>query len=330
MSPLYRPDSPHENSDPATPVQQRLGRIGLEKSTELAALVGSVAAGLHTAFYGVGLLTHASREQLLGLGAPLTYPLQSALLTSLSILWSTPIHALWAVVSGEIWVLALVVIPLPLMVAWSRDAPAWRAVVGHLLCLLLLIVAVRLYQAALYPRLQAGKVAPDFSAEAEAAWTSQIEREVISWLQNSHSEHPGRRKALAGIAGWLLTFAGGFAWLAWQRRTLSHAARRGLAFAHVLVAVAVLGLIPRAYVMATWGTSYPRVQLREGEDCDSTLRQALQGSCCLYDVSAGGSPRTTLQVGDACPDGTGFRAWSDKEARCFLLRGIEEVSYGCQ
>jgi hypothetical protein len=78
-------------------------------------------------------------------------------------------------------------------------------------------------------------------------------------------------------------------------------------------------------VIATWGVSYPTVQLREDEDCDAALRTAIASRrCCGYDVSAGGTPRVTLLLGDGCPEGAGFRSWSPDESHC-LLTGARKV-----
>ena len=87
--------------------------------------------------------------------------------------------------------------------------------------------------------------------------------------------------------------------------------------------------MPRAYTVAAWGLSYPRVHLRPAPKCDEVLRLSLAGRCCAFDVSAGGTPRTTLQVGQECAGGEGFRTWSNEEARCFLLGAREAIHDGC-
>jgi hypothetical protein len=301
----------------------------LDKSKQLVALIAGVLALLHTLFFGLGLLTHVSREQLLGLSVPLTYPTQSALLTSLNVLWSTPIHSLWTLFAGEPWAFAVFLPLLPLGLALRGGTPTRRAVAAHLVSLLLLIAAIHLYQAALFPRLQPGAIVPHFVTDVGRAWTSRAEQQVIAWLTVEHPGYPGHLKVLAGFAGWLLGISAFATWRVLRRKSLTRPWRWTLAALHLLVGLALLGLVPRAYTVAAWGLSYPRVHLSAAANCDDVRSQALQPRCCVFDISAGGAPRTTLQIGDGCPGGEGFHTWSDDDARCFLLGAREPIRPGC-
>ena len=73
---------------------------------------------------------------------------------------------------------------------------------------------------------------------------------------------------------------------------------------------------------------YP--QLRVDEECDAELfRELAEPGCCLFEVSAGGSPRMTLLWGDGCSTELGFRSWTEDQAHCLVSQGERVISDDC-
>ncbi len=295
----------------------------------------AVATAVPTLFYGIGLLTHAARESLLHMFLPLAYPHQNAVLISLDVLWSLPWHTLTALfvgtgVSQVAWLLVGLLVGLPAVERWQTKKPSSRRAalpitVGVVIVLLFFVISS--YRGALFPEHVPGGLGAAFRIDMGPSLGQRISTETISWLQNQSPLNRDRRAGLAGLSGWLLVVL--IVLVAQVRRRFEPwpLARRATLAVLALLLFLVITDLPRAHVIATWGVSYPTVEVRESEDCDNKLREAIEnGSCCAYDVSAGGAPRTTLLLGDGCPDGDGFRTWSEEASHC-LSTGPRRVTH---
>lgn len=309
---------------------QKLSRLLFEKPTELFAVLTAIP----TLFYGLGLLTHHSREELIRLGLPLSYPHQSAILVSLHVLWSLPWNTLTALfVGGGIalvaWFLALLALASFALerlderrwIRWSL--PVWMALVW-----LALFLVVGHYRPALYPRHAPDGYGSSFLDDMGPRVVARVETETIAWLRNDSERNRLRRAGLAGLYGWILLTLASYLWILARRRTLWPPLRRLYLAAYALLAALVVSELPRAHVIANWGVSYPTVRVLASEACDAQLHTAIAaGRCCAYDVSTSGTPRVTLLLGEACPNGEGFRTWAPEESHC-LLTGATKVIDG--
>ena len=314
-----------------SPARQILSDLIFEKPEGVLA----VAAGVPTLFYGIGLLTHAARESLLHMFLPLAYPHQNAILISLDVLWSLPWHTLTALfvgtgVSQVAWLLVMLLVALLAVERWQPEKPSWRRralpiTVGVVIVLLFFVISN--YRGALFPEHVPGELGAAFRIDMGPSLDQRISTETISWLQNQSPLNHDRRTGLAGLSGWLLVVL--IVLVAQVRRRFEPwpLARRATLAVLALLLFLVITDLPRAHVIATWGVSYPTVEIRENDDCDEELREAIEnGGCCAYDVSAGGAPRTTLLLGDGCPDGDGFRTWSEEASHC-LSTGPRRVTH---
>ncbi len=306
-------------------------RFLLDHLKEVAALAAAVPALV----YGLGLLAHRSREGLLGLEEPLSYPHQDAVLVSLDVLWSLPANALLALFCGEPWLLlgawgslaALLLVP-----AVDRWLPAARRplAAGSLLVLiwLLLLFAARFYSAALYPRHSGERPGPELAQPLARNLVALTEFESVSWLKNDSQRNADRRQALAGLAGWLLLAAGWTGGRAYRRRDLPRRLSQVLATFYLGLALVIAGMVPRAYAITRWGIAYPQVTV--DPSCDLDLAVALgRPGCCLFDVAAGGRPRKLLLWGDACTSDTGFLTWSEEREACLTHQGERVINDDC-
>ena len=320
-------DAEPESTSPSR--KEQLSKLAFEKPTELIAALTAIP----TLFYGLGLLTQASRESLIGLYLPLAYPHQNAVLVSLDVLWSLPWHTLTALFVGSYgskmaWFLVAILAGLFWGQRWLSERnwkiPALPLAVGLAWVLLLLVISN--YRAALHPQHVPDGLGAAFEIDMGPSFAQQFSTESISWLKNASPLNDDRRAGLAGLSGWLLLAIGGLAMVV-RRHFGPWPVARGISFgALIVLLVLVIGDLPRAHVIATWGAAYPSVQIRTDESCDTALRTAIeQRTCCVYDVSAGGSPRVTLSMGSGCPTGSGFRTWSEEAGHC-LLTGPRRVT----
>ena len=312
------------SSQDESSTREELTRWVLDRPAEIFAVLAAVP----TLFYGLGLMTQSSRESLIQLGVPLSYAHQNAILVSLDVLWSLPWHALTALLVGggvaaAAW--TFVILQIASFSLVKIGAPAWARWAWFAFVALLLFLAVTYFRTALYPTHVPGGVGADFEAIAGAAVADQIEVEVVSWLRNDSELNAVRRAGLAGLYVWLLTTLIVHLVLLLRQPKAWPPLKRAFVTVFSLLAALIITDVPRAHAIAAWGVAYPTVQVRPGKTCDPALQAALASkSCCGYDVSAGGIPRVTLLLGEGCPNGEGFRTWSEKKSHC-LTTGARRV-----
>ncbi|MCP4661510.1 MAG: hypothetical protein GY856_39415 [bacterium] len=325
-----RPTTPAAETDA---VARRLWRF----LKQYLPLILGGGAGISAFVVGLGLFAHRSREELLGLGDSLSYPTQEAVLTSWTVIWSLLRNAILALFSGEPWLLAgawgclAALLLVPAADRWLPEARR-RIAGGVVLTLIwvLLLVAARFYLAALFPPHSQTTPGPAFDVRPGGTRIASTEFEAVSWLTNDEQANDDRRQALAGLAGWFLLAAGWSGYRAYRRRELPRRWRQGLVVAYVLMVALVASMVPRAHAVAAWGLKYPRVMVFEKEKCDPELARALsEPGCCLFDVSAGGSPRKTLLWGEDCSRPLGFQTWSKERADCLVSQGERVIGDDC-
>ena len=325
MSDTEAASSPKSNSR-----SQQLSKLAFEKPTELLAVLTAIP----TLFYGLGLLTHASRESLIQLSVPLGYPHQNAVLVSLDVLWSLPWHTLTALFVGSgvaqtAWLLLVLTVGIWIAQRWLSErsvlgVPVLPLTVG--LAVFLLLVTISNYRVALFPEHVANGLGAAFKVDMGPSLDQRISTEAISWLRNQSPLNQDRRAGLAGLAGWLLFALGVLFGIVRRGFGPWPQTRRGILALLIALLVLVISDLPRAHVIATWAVAYPTVQIRNDKGCDSTLREAIETkNCCAFDVSAGGSPRVILSIGAGCPEGGGFQTWSSDTSHC-LLTGPRRVT----
>lgn len=290
-------------------LSERLLRFSVQKPAETIGALGALVATLHTLFYGLGLVALANREQLLGLGSSLEYPLQKALLTSLHVLWALP----WSMLTAPHYLLPAILVPLLLRWLCRRFSHAWVFRSTYVLIAVIVLVVISLLSAAARPPLLTGKPAPYFETDIKPDWGNGTQAEVITWLTNDHPDHPAKKQALFGGVGATLLF------LVLIGVHLASAARPSpddrwptvLLLIFLFLTLVTLPLLPKTYAIMTWGIEYPRVSAGG------------HSGCCTYAVSAGGTPFTTLQVGENCKE-EGFKAWTPEQAHGLLI-GVKEI-----
>jgi len=102
--------------------------------------------------------------------------------------------------------------------------------------------------------------------------------EIGTWIDNPGELNRSRREGLVGVVAWLAILAAslGVAW--WERGASSGTAYRVGAVGTMLAALFLVGQIPRAHAVATWGREAPRV-LGIAEGCgEAALAAALRES----------------------------------------------------
>lgn len=319
-----RRPQPARTDPPWTP--KRIWRFLIEHWQQ----VGSAVTAFPVLFYGLGYFAHQSREGLLGFHDTLSYSHLVAVITSVKVLAWLPWDSLLTLFSGHLWLLigawGCIVLLLAVPAAERWLSAAYRpTAVGVLLTVtaVLLLFGARFYTAALFPPHLNGVPGPTFDVRPGGNLVESTEFEAVSWLKNDDEVNEGRRQALAGLAGWLLFTAVVAGFRAWKRRDLARRWRQGLIVTYVVLAALIVTLVPRAHAVAHWGLKYPRLTPREAAGCDVKLAQNLGlPGCCLFDVSAGGTPPTVLLWGSGCPN-PGFSNWSEDQRNCFVR--LDEV-----
>jgi hypothetical protein len=193
------------------------------------------------------------------------------------------------------------------------------------LVVLALFFGLRFQIAALFPaHIQDAEAYPSFEVNLHGGPAAEVTFESISWLTNETQANVSHRQALNGITSWFLVVALTGIWAAWRQRNLTPWKRHALLALFVLLAALAMRPVPRSYAYARWGISYPLAAVKES--CNAELSAAIEdGRCCAYDVTAKGTPPTTLQRGD-CPASTKplFR-WKKDQSECLSPTGRPKV-----
>lgn len=285
----------------------------------------------------LGHLVHGSRTALLGLDQPIRYSKTDSLLTSLDVMLSWLRHGLAALFAGHGVLLVAAWVPLLLLGAlfWTERLPTgWRkrATIGVVIIWVgALMVAWVFYSSALFPPRTPLAKGPDFEPMLVRSWQGQATFEVVNWLTNDSPRNAGRRTALSGLVGLFLLASGLGGYRIWRRADLKLWLRRGGAIAGCALTLAFAVLVPRAYVVGSWGLRYPAVRIKVGENCDKELAAALAtGHCCAFDIAEGGEPRYLLLRGSGCPGGRGtFVTVMSEHTDCIELDSRRGIFHGC-
>ena len=299
-------------------------------------MVATFFGGLSTLVYGLGLFALRSREGLLGLPEPsLDYPHQESVLTGLNVVWRLLFDAVASLVTtpftGNLWLRAGIVASLAclalLVVIGRRPLHGFKRWPPFALVVLALLFGLRFQIAALYPsHEQDAKVYPSYELDLHGGPAAEVTFESISWLTNETDANTRHRQTLNGLVFWFLAVALAGLWSAWRQRNLTPWRRYLLLGLFVLLVALALRPVPRSYAYAHWGISYPTLAVAPECEAKAALSAAAQeGQCCIYDVSAKGTPTTTVQRG-TCPDSVSpTLRWKEDDALCLSPKGRSKV-----
>lgn len=234
-------------------------RALLSEVPAVVQLGGAVAAVVLFAVPALGHLALSHRAELMGLPVGLvSYAPEHLALTGASMLWKLPWRMAYALVHGELFLTGAAW--LAVLGAFLAGRPARMHSRLRVLALVGLSIVV-LLGAVCLRRLLAPNGASLASGQMRDI-VSMAEFEVHSWLVNPGELNRRRREALAGVGGWIGLLCGSLA-VAWVDRSRgTHGAGRVSArVASALLALSTLfliGQLPRAHALASWGRQAPR------------------------------------------------------------------------